>query len=371
MKAATAAAQRPASAKLLLIDARGRISHHARRDFVDLLRRDDVVIANDAATIPASLSGRHRRTGSSIEVRLAARKNVRAADVTDFIAVAFGEGDFRTRTEDRPQPPAFRPGDELELGPLRAHVAQVLQHPRLIALRFKGAERDIWEGLADHGRAIQYSHLQEPLALWDIWTPIAGPPVAFEAPSAGFTLDWSVLASMKARGIRFGTITHAAGISTTGDPELDALLPFDEPYRIPRSTAHLIRTARAAGGRVVAIGTTVVRALEHAAIRGGKVRDGEGVATQRIGPFTQLRVVDAILSGTHEPGSSHYELLRAFVDEHMLQIMNDELNSAGYRTHEFGDSVLIERQVVARYQRCGSYALTEQLAALGRVHAGR
>jgi S-adenosylmethionine:tRNA ribosyltransferase-isomerase len=342
MKAATVV-QRPAGAKLLLIDACGRISHHARRDFAELLRRGDVVIANDAATIPASLSGRHRRTGGNIEVRLAARKNVRATDVRDFIAVVFGEGDFRTRTEDRPRPPALRPGDELELGPLRAQVARILKHPRLIALRFKGTARDIWEGLAGHGRAIQYSHLQEPLALWDIWTPIAGPPVAFEAPSAGFTLAWSVLASMKARGIRFGTITHAAGISSTGDPELDALLPFDEPYRIPRSTGHLIRTARVTGSRVVAIGTTVVRALEHAAIRGGNVRDGEGVATQTIGPFTRLRVVDAILSGTHEPGSSHYELLRAFAGQRTLERMDNELNSTGYRTHEFGDSVFIER----------------------------
>ena len=76
-------------------------------------------------------------------------------------------------------------------------------------------------------------------------------------------MDWGVLACIAERGIGFGTITHAAGISSTGDTELDSLLPFDEPYRIPRSTALMIEQARARHGRVVAIGTTVVRALEH------------------------------------------------------------------------------------------------------------
>jgi S-adenosylmethionine:tRNA ribosyltransferase-isomerase len=334
---------------------------------VDLLHRGDVVIANDAATLPASLSGWHLRTGCPIEIRLAARKTVSAGDVTDFIAVVFGEGDFRTRTEDRPAPPAVRAGDELELGPLRAQVVRVLQHPRLVSLRFKGTARELWKGLVHHGRAIQYSHLEGPLAIWDTWTPIAGPPVAFEAPSAGFALNWSVLASMKDRGIDFGTITHAAGISSTGDPALDSQLPFDEPYQIPRSTAHLIRTARVTGGRVVAVGTTVVRALEHAAVAGGNVRHGEGVATQKIGPATRLRVVDAILSGTHEPGSSHYELLRAFADAHTLRRMDIELNSMGYRTHEFGDSVFIERN------RCGAakFALPHGRGSVSWSPAGK
>ena len=157
------------------------------------------------------------------------------------------------------------------------------------------------------------------LALWDVWTSIAGPPVAFEPPSAGFALDWRALsAAMRGRGVAFATITHAAGISSTGDEELDRRLPFDEPYRIPPATAAAIRRMRARGGRIVAIGTTVVRALEHAATRRRRVQAGEGLATQRIGPATGLRVVDAILSGTHEPGTSHYELLRAFTDDATL-----------------------------------------------------
>ncbi len=149
---------------------------------------------------------------------------------------------------------------------------------------------------------------------------------------------------MSARNIRFGTITHAAGLSSTGDPELDALLPFAEPYQIPRSTSLMIKRAQASHGRIIAIGTTVVRALEHtAAMFDGVVPSGERLATQRLGASSRLRIVDAILSGTHERGNSHYELLRAFVNDETLGLVDQELNARDYRTHEFGDSVYLER----------------------------
>jgi len=211
-------------------------------------------------------------------------------------------------------------------------------------LRFDGSPDEIWAGLAHHGRPIQYAHVPTPLALWDVWAPIAGPPVAFEPPSAGFTLDWRTLAEMRLHAVAFATITHAAGISSTGDAELDRRLPFDEPYRIPESTVVEIERVRARGGRIIAIGTTVVRAFEDAVGRDGRLRAGDGLATQRIGPASQLRIVDAILSGTHEPGTSHYDLLRAFADDATLQRATQELEALNYRTHEFGDSVFIERK---------------------------
>jgi S-adenosylmethionine:tRNA ribosyltransferase-isomerase len=217
-----------------------------------------------------------------------------------------------------------------------------------VSLRFDGTSDAIWAGLARHGRPIQYAHLPSPLALWDVWAPIAGPPVAFEPPSASFALDWRALAALRARNIGFATLTHAAGISSTGDADLDRRLPLDEPYRIPPTTTAAIRRARARGGRVVAVGTTVVRALEHAAADDGRARAGEGLATQRISAATRLRVVDVILSGTHEPGTSHYELLRAFVDDATLDRASRELNALDYRTHEFGDSVLIEHPTLRR-----------------------
>jgi S-adenosylmethionine:tRNA ribosyltransferase-isomerase len=344
MLAAHQPVQRPAHAKLLVIDSRGQMRHAARASIADFLRASDLVVANDATTLPASLQGIHVRTGAEIEVRLAGRRTLAADDVNHFDAVVFGAGDFRTRTEHRRLPPPLLPSDRLALGPLRAVILHLHGHPRLVALRFDGTSADIWAGLARHGRPIQYAHLAMPLALWDVWTTHAALPAAFEPPSAGFVLSWKLLADIRARGAAFATLTHAAGISSTGDPDLDARLPFDEPYFIPRSTAEAVPAAQARGGRIVAIGTTVVRALEHAAGADGVVRAGPGIATQRIGPETSLRVVDAIVSGTHEPGSSHFELLRAFAGDEALARSTAQLESRRYRTHEFGDSVLLERQ---------------------------
>lgn len=341
MIAAHAAVQRPPDAKLLVVDSHRNLIHVPRRAFVEFLCPNDVVIANDAATLPASLSGVHQQSGKSIEVRLAGRTSLDTMDVKRFSAVVFGEGDFHVRTEDRPLPPTLKIGDTLTLGPLHATVEVLLDHPRLVSLLFSGTADEIWAGLARHGRPIQYSHVQDSLELWDVWTKVAGPPVAFEPPSAGFVLDWQILSAIREHQATFATITHAAGISSTGDEDLDRWLPFDEPYRIPEATAKAVAVARARGGRVIAVGTTVVRALEDAATEDGQLRSGEGIAKGRIGPTTHLRVVDAVLSGTHEPGTSHYELLRAFIEDSTLERATQALDERGYKTHEFGDSVLI------------------------------
>jgi S-adenosylmethionine:tRNA ribosyltransferase-isomerase len=344
MIAAAEPIQRPPDAKLLVIDAAGRIRPSRRVELLDFLRAGDLVIANDAATLPASLSGHHERTGAEIEVRLAGRRSLSGEDVACFSAVVFGAGDFHTPTEHRAPPPPLAPGDRLALGPLAAVIRELLGHPRLISLSFDGRPDDIWSGIARHGKPLQYAHVPTPLALWDVWTVIAGRPVAFEPPSAGFALDWRTLAEMRARRIEFATLTHAAGISSTGDDALDARLPFDEPYHIPPATSAAIDRTRAAGGRIVAVGTTVVRALEHAADVHGRVKGGYGTATTRIDARTRLRVVDVILSGVHEPTTSHYQLLRAFTDGETLRRATGLMTALDYRTHEFGDSVLVVAQ---------------------------
>jgi S-adenosylmethionine:tRNA ribosyltransferase-isomerase len=368
MIAAHRPVQRPPDARLLVVDARGRITHAPRSRVVDFLRPGDLVIANDAATLPASLHGLHLPSGAEIEVRLAARASLGTTDIHAFTAVVFGAGDFRTRTEDRALPPSLAPGDCLVFGsvigpvagppvtgalerPLVARIEAQLHHPRLVRLRFCGSAPAVWAGLARHGRPIQYAHVPTPLAMWDVWTPIAGQPAAFEPPSASFALDWRSIGMMRERGIGFATITLAAGISSTGDPELDRRLPFDEPYRIPATTAAAISRTRAAGRRIIAVGTTVVRGLEHAAALDGVVRPGDGIADQRIGPGSRLRIVDVLLSGTHEPGGSHYQILRAFLDDLTLADADAALDAKGYRTHEFGDSVLIERMARAQTRR--------------------
>jgi S-adenosylmethionine:tRNA ribosyltransferase-isomerase len=179
--------------------------------------------------------------------------------------------------------------------------------------------------------------------LWDVSTKIAADPIAFEPPSAGFALDWRTLSVWRQRGVSFSTLTHAAGISSTGDPTLDLRLPFDESYYIPRRTASAINDVKSKGGHIVAVGTTVVRALESAANADGSVVIGYGVAKGRIGRHTPIRVVDAILTGVHRPGESHFELLEAFTDDAVLDEISKAFSTHSYRPHEFGDSMLIER----------------------------
>ena len=322
------------------------------------------LIANDAATLPASLHGIHDASGEPIEVRLAAWVSIR--DPTRFAAIAFGAGDHRTPTEERMLPPNLSPGDRLTLGPLVAIVERPIVDVSTIPACSNCASWVIAQpsspGLRDtDGR----SNTRMSPNRWLYGTSgraFAADPVAFEPPSAGFALDWHTRAVWRRRGIDFATLTHAAGISSTGHPLLDLRLPFDEPYRIPEHTAAAIERAKSKGRRIIAIGTSVVRALESAANADGSVRSGDGVARGRIGRETPLRVADALLTGVHQPGESHFELLRAFADDAVLEQMSEAFARLGYRPHEFGDSMLIERGARLPTQPIEAGAVDRQLA---------
>lgn len=334
-----------ADARLMVVAADGTVAHRARAELPDLLRPGDLLVVNDAATLPASLTGRHARTGLPIEVRLASRLTLDPREIRAWRAVLLGAGDWRARTEDRPAPPSVRPGDRLVLGEgaLRAEVADLDGHPRLVFLTFEGAARDVWEGILRHGRLVQYSYLRAPLALWDAQTAFAGPPVAVEPPSAGFVITHAMLARLEQRGVEVVALTHAAGLSSTGDTALDARFPLPEPYAIPEPTARAIERARAEGRRVIALGTTVVRALESAASLDGHVAAGPAVAVLRLSPDRPPRMVSAVITGMHEPGSSHHTLLEGFAPREVLLRAAGEAEARGYLAHEFGDACLVER----------------------------
>jgi S-adenosylmethionine:tRNA ribosyltransferase-isomerase len=297
--------------KLLVSHRSGAIEHLPRAKLGELLSSSDVVVVNDAATLPASLRGRHGPSHEFMEVRLVAW--VAAGDPTRFVAIAFGEGDYRNLTEERESPPKLNAGDALQLGPLAATVTRVLDHPRLFALQFLTSPKAVLAGIAQHGRPIQYAYVPKPVAPSDVWTSVAARPVAFEAPSAGVAINWQTVAEWRQRGVSVVSLTHAAGISSTGDDTLDLRLPFDEPYTIPTSTVDEINGTRASRGRVVAVGTTVVRALEAATDAHGTLRAGGGVARNRIDASTDLSIVDAVITGMHQPGESHFDLLQTFV----------------------------------------------------------
>jgi S-adenosylmethionine:tRNA ribosyltransferase-isomerase len=335
MIAAVAPRARPLVARLLHVDPRrASFSDHTIVDLPTRLRAGDLLVVNDAATLPASLAAT-TAGGDDVELRLAGETDGR------WTAVLFGAGDWRQRTEDRPPPPRIRAGDRLDCGPLRATVRSVdAESPRLLEIELDLTGPEVWAALYRHGRPVQYSYLRAPLDLWDVQNVYASRPWAMELPSAGLPLTWEILASLRAAGVGLARVTHAAGLSSTGDAALDARLPFAERFDVPAPTVAAVTEARERGGRVVAAGTTVVRALETAAA-GGRLVAGSDLTRLRIGPGFRPRVVSAVLTGMHEPDSSHFALLTAFAPPDLLRAAHRHAEDAGYLGHELGDACLV------------------------------
>jgi S-adenosylmethionine:tRNA ribosyltransferase-isomerase len=330
--------EHPEAGRLLHIaPVSGRLLDTKVEELPSLLREGDLLVVNDAATLPAALQGR-TEGGAAVELRLLSREE----DGT-WVGVLFGAGDWRMRTEDRPVPPAAPVGTRLVLGVLAATVVEVLPaSPRLLRVAFEAQGAALWAGLYRSGRPVQYSYLEGSLALWHVQTGYAARPWAVEAPSAGLPLTWSVLLALKRRGVRLASLTHAAGLSSTGDAVLDAALPRPERFDIPTATVEAIHATRESGGRVVAVGTTVVRALEGQAARhGGTLRPGEGVTDLLLGPGFIPRVVQGLLTGMHEPTASHYTLLQCFAPLPLLREATQRAEALGYLGHEFGDACLL------------------------------
>ena len=323
---------------MVLDAAHTTLTHADIEDLPSLVRAGDLVVVNDAATIPASLRGTTAR-GEPVELRLAGATE----DESVWSAVLFGDGDWRTRTEHRPAPPSVTVGDELVFGEeLRAVIEDIsTRSDRLVTVRFGLSGDRLWRAIYALGRPVQYAHLADDLPLWHVQTVYAGRPWAVELPSAGRPLRWSLLAALRAKGCVIARVTHAAGLSATGDDALDAALPLPERYEIPEETAAAIEAARLRGRRVIAVGTSVVRALEGCAATHGRVIAGRGVTDLRLGLRSSLRVVDAVLSGMHDPGTSHFELLSAFAPPSLLLDAEREGGEREYLNHEFGDACLV------------------------------
>ena len=335
-----ASAPRPALVERMLHVDPGARSFRDRsvRELPAILRPGDALIVNDAATLPASLRGR-TEAGDEVELRLSSR-----LDDREWLGVLFGAGDHRTPTEQRPAPPSVPIGARLVLGSLRATVVAIdPRSPRLIVVRFEREGAAFWTGLYASGRLVQYAHVPSPLPLWELQSSFAGRPWAVEMPSAARPLRWELLDALRRRGVLLASLTHAAGLSSTGDLALDRALPFPERFELPAATVSTIDAARAQGGRVVAVGTSVVRALEGCALRHDGVLVAETAITAlRIGRGFRPRIVDGLFTGIHDdPGTSHHELLSAFAPSGLLARAHEHAARAGYVGHELGDSTLI------------------------------
>jgi S-adenosylmethionine:tRNA ribosyltransferase-isomerase len=324
--------------RLLHLDPVTRVYSDLRvRDLPSLLRAGDVVIVNDAATMPASLRARYQ--GRELEVRLLSHQGGSV-----FRVALFGEGDWHVDTDVRATPPVLAVGATLSIGPLRAKVVAVSERsPREVTVELDREGSSLWSSLYALGRPIQYSHVPGALPLWAVQTAFGARPWAMEMPSAGRPLSWNLIHALVERGVIVRALTHAAGISATGDPAIDRALPLPERYDIPARTVEAIAAARARGGRIVAVGTSVTRALEGSAAQNDGVSTaGTGITDLKLGARTRRRVVDGLLTGMHDDDrTSHFALLRAFAEEKALEKAFDHAAAVGYLGHEFGDSMLI------------------------------
>lgn len=361
MSPATAPPERRDNVRMLIVDTdrhlRGdAVSGQARdarfADIVDYLEPGDVLVVNDAATLPASLPGQ-LADGNAVELRLlgpsdAAEPQVAASgngvpSTEHWRAVLMGAGDWQLTTEDRPLPPRLEVADTITIGAtLRATV--VAHDPiseRLLYLSFNRREARLWAALYGAGKPVQYSYLEDDLALWSVQTVYSARPWAAEMPSAGRPLTWSLLRALRRRGVAVAALTHAAGLSATGDPAIDRALPLPERFEIPATTVDTIRAAKARGHRVIAVGTSVVRALEGCVALHGQLRAGRGTTDLIIDEHLRPAVVSGLLTGVHAPTESHFRLLRAFASEDILMAAWAESARCGYRYHEFGDTWLL------------------------------
>ena len=313
---------------------------------------------------PPACAARMRRAAPRSRCGSPAVDRSMPGDVRDFSAIVFGAGDFHIPTERRPLPPPLARGDRLDLGPLAAIVTRTLDHPRLVSMRIR------WHARCDLGRH-----------------RAARPADSVRAHAGAARAVGRVDRRLRVRRSR--SSRRPPDSRSTGRPSPRCVRGASTSRRLPmRRASHRLATrrstracrstsrtafplrprsrsisARAAHRRIVAVGTTVVRALEHAAADGRPIRSGPGLATGRIAPSATLHVVDAILSGVHEPSTSHYQLLGAFAREETLKRADAMMTDNGYRTHEFGDSVLVERERVSIRGTCAESARRRSFAS--------
>ena len=323
--------------RMLVSERAGARLRHARfRDLPDYLDEGDLLVINTSGTLPAEVDS-ERADGERVELH------------------------FSTAVPGTPPPRdgiPFRYVVELRRrrSPMfNAYAGEWLTLPaggsaRLLVPYLRGASSRtrLWvaevelpvpfvDYLARHGRPISYPYVHQPHPIAMYQTAFATEPGSAEMPSAGRPFTPELVTGLVARGVVIAPVTLHTGVSSLELGER----PYPEWYRVPAATARLVGATRAWGGRVIAVGTTAVRALESAAGRQRPVDPSEGWTELVIAPERGVRVVDGLLTGWHNPAASHLDMLEAIGGTELIAATYAEAAEAGYLWHEFGDVNLI------------------------------
>jgi S-adenosylmethionine:tRNA ribosyltransferase-isomerase len=338
--------------------ATGEISHHAFAGLPGLLLPGDLVVVNTSATLPAAVrvlqggpAGREPIPAVGDEPAPADDPGAGqlngsrpAPDIPFYVhfSTPLPDGDWlvelRSAAGAATAPcPGGRPGQRLDLAGGARLTLDSRFTGRLWRARLSTA---VIPYLLRHGRPIRYSYVDRPWPIESYQTVFGTRPGSAEMPSASRPFSPQLVTRLVTRGVTIAPLILHTGVSSLeGDED-----PYPEPYDVSPATARLVELTRRNGGRVIAVGTTVVRALETAARLAGPGRviaPGAGWTSHIVTPETGVLVVDGLLTGLHEPRSSHLRMLAAFAGPELLERCYAAAVSGGYLWHEFGDLHLL------------------------------
>ncbi|MBV8689867.1 MAG: S-adenosylmethionine:tRNA ribosyltransferase-isomerase [Candidatus Eremiobacteraeota bacterium] len=304
--------------RMLVTDRRARVNRHARfYDMPSFLAAGDVVVVNDSATLPAAITAR-RSNGQSLKLHLSTMIGGDLWMVEPRGVVTAGEtlqlaGD----------------ASAVMLAPADA------TRPRVWYASFR-LPITMLAYLMKHGEPIRYQYLHERFPLEDYQTIFARQPGSSEMPSAARPFTARVVAALERRGVQIAAITLHCGVASFEKPEH----PSIERFSVSHETARQVNSARAHGNRVIAVGTTSLRALETA-WHDGEISASSGWTDLVFDERSAIRSVDGLLTGFHDEASTHESLLHAFLNKDLLSTAYVEAAECGYYQHEFGDAHLI------------------------------
>jgi S-adenosylmethionine:tRNA ribosyltransferase-isomerase len=313
----------------LLVATPGGIVHNRFADLANHLRAGDLLVVNNSATLPAAVDATRGATPVTVHFSSALEDH---EWVVELRPAAHATGPLTD----------VEPGERVGL-PDGAALVVTASYPttgvsgsRLWRSRL-AIEGDVMTYLDRHGRPIRYSYVPRRWPLSTYQTVFARRPGSAEMASAARPFSANLVTELVADGVAIAPITLHAGVSSAGAGEP----PAPEPFEVPPATARLVNMTHAAGGRVIAVGTTVTRALESAATDPGEVHAVAGWTDVVLGPDRPVRVVDGLITGWHDAGASHLLLLEAVAGPELIAAAYREAIDNGYLWHEFGDSALL------------------------------